>query len=64
MNEYPRIGSTVQLWDGNTGVLRDYMDKEGLPHVAVIEMHDPISEDQKWQCVDMTKIKVTEFQSC
>ena len=64
MSENLPIGSTVQLWDGNTGVLRGYMDKEGLPHVAVIEMHEPVPKDQKWQCVDMTRMQVTELQLC
>ena len=54
------IGATVLLGD-KSGTVRDYMDKEGLPHVAVIEMHEPIPSDDKWQCVDMMAFTASEI---
>ena len=52
------IGSTILL--GNkSGTVTDYMDKEGLPHIAVIEMHNA-PDGEKWQCVDTSKFNAEE----
>lgn len=63
MKRHVPIGDTVVIGD-QSGTVTGYMDKEGMPHVAVVEMHDPIAEDEKWQCIDMTQFEVEEVVPC
>ena len=56
------IGDTVII-GGQTGTVRDYMDAEGLPHVAVVEMHGPIiPEHGMWQCLDTTAFELRKVE--
>ncbi len=60
---WPLIGETVII-ENESGTVRDYMNDDGLPHVAVIEMHDPVPQNRKWTCVDMTKMQVDVLEPC